>query len=350
MAKLGGVILIGWCLIQAVVWYSFKSYPAWVKEIHDIYSTGPLFRARVSGFAFEPSWLAHQLNMLYLPYWLAACIKRFSAHSFRIWKFTLEDFLLAAGICVLLLTLSRVGLMAFMLMIAIIILRYTGKLVSFVSQKFIERQKKTSKNTTGRKMIAAGIYALIGVLFIGMALGGMVLLKLGDFRNAGIFDFQPGEPDAIIRYANRLNFASRMVYWQAGWQIFDTHPIFGVGIGNAGFFMPEALSNFGVSLSEVRDLLYRDASLMNIKSIWMRILAETGIVGFVIFLAFLYLLWKTAVKIEQSLLPLKSTVGLAGIFVLVGLLIEGFSIDSFALPYIWFSLGLVVATHRIIQT
>jgi hypothetical protein len=36
----------------------------------------------------------------------------------------------------------------------------------------------------------------------------------------------------------------------------------------------------------------------------------------------------------------------AGIFVLFALLAEGFSIDSFALPYLWVALGLASANFR----
>ena len=42
--------------------------------------------------------------------------------------------------------------------------------------------------------------------------------------------------------------------------------------------------------------------------------------------------------------------GLAGSFMLVGLLVEGFSIDTFALPYYWVTLGLVTAACAIGDT
>jgi hypothetical protein len=41
------------------------------------------------------------------------------------------------------------------------------------------------------------------------------------------------------------------------------------------------------------------------------------------------------------------TVGLAGMFVLVGLLTEGFSVDTFGLPYYWVALGLVAGACSI---
>jgi hypothetical protein len=38
--------------------------------------------------------------------------------------------------------------------------------------------------------------------------------------------------------------------------------------------------------------------------------------------------------------------GFMGIFMLAALIIEEFSVDSFALPYLWFSMGLVTAGWR----
>jgi hypothetical protein len=37
-----------------------------------------------------------------------------------------------------------------------------------------------------------------------------------------------------------------------------------------------------------------------------------------------------------------------GAFVLIALLLEGFSVDSFGLPYLWFSLGLLSAGSRLL--
>jgi hypothetical protein len=41
------------------------------------------------------------------------------------------------------------------------------------------------------------------------------------------------------------------------------------------------------------------------------------------------------------------TIGWAGIFMLVGMILDGFSVDSFALPYIWATTGLVTAASAI---
>jgi hypothetical protein len=105
------------------------------------------------------------------------------------------------------------------------------------------------------------------------------------------------------------------------------------------------LSPFAWALTEVRTLMYQQQTLPNTKSLWSRILAETGIVGMACFLAWLYGLWNSADWLRRACArhALPGTIGLAGMFVIIGLLAEGFSVDTFALPYFWISLGLVAA-------
>jgi len=122
-----GLVFLLWAAVQAISWFVFHRYPDWVKVIHDLYSVGPLYRQRVSGFAFEPSWFAHQLNMLYLPLWLAFSFQKTSMHKFRFLKLTFENLLLAGGITGLFLSYSRVGLGAFLLMVGYVLIRINLK-------------------------------------------------------------------------------------------------------------------------------------------------------------------------------------------------------------------------------
>jgi len=103
----GGALLLGWSLLQFVIWLPVHDFPEWMRKIQSIFSTTVLFDQRTTGFASEPSWLAHMLNIVYLPYWLGATLKRFSAHKLRIWFLTVENIFLALGIVVLFLTFSR---------------------------------------------------------------------------------------------------------------------------------------------------------------------------------------------------------------------------------------------------
>jgi O-antigen ligase len=148
----------------------------------------------------------------------------------------------------------------------------------------------------------------------------------------------------VYEIANQLAFAERLVFWSAGWEIFNDYPFLGVGLGNAGFYFPEKMPAFGWALWEVSQVFYYHGYLPNIKSLWVRILAETGILGFSIFLVWTYILWFSGTLARSVKDPVIKVAGLTGQLVLIAFIVEGFSVDSFALPYFWFSAGLLSAS------
>ena len=83
--------------------------------------------------------------------------------------------------------------------------------------------------------------------------------------------------------------------------------------------------------------------LPNVKSLWSRLLAETGMVGFALFMSWLVGLFASASRLLKSASAEKRRIGLAGHLALVAFIIEGFSVDSFALPYYWLIFGLLTA-------
>ena len=133
-----------------------------------------------------------------------------------------------------------------------------------------------------------------------------------------------------------------MIYWLGGWNIFNDYP-FGVGLGNAGFYFNERMHGAGFESYEMRDVVYRANYLANSKNLWTRLLSETGVVGFSVFLAWLYLLWRSADVSRRSRSKYLRIVGLAGQLFLLAFLVEGFSMDSFAMPYEWIMFGLISA-------
>ena len=127
-----GFILIAWSLAQAFFWYTRHDYPDWMVTIQGYLSVTRLYPQRVTGLAFEPSWLAHQLNMLYLPLWMAASALRFSAHRVRLWFVTVEDLLLVGGLAVLVLSISRVGWLSALLMVCFLLLKANLGLIRWI--------------------------------------------------------------------------------------------------------------------------------------------------------------------------------------------------------------------------
>ena len=328
-----GMIIFLWCGTQAVSWYTMNKYPQWMFELQGLISDRVLYKQRVTGFALEPSWLAHQLNMFYLPFWLSFTLQKKSNHSFRLFFLTIENILLILGVISLLLTLSRVGLAAFLLMLVLVGIVIHGRIVDFLIKRI------ESKNIFSRKLISI---VLIIIYIFGIGLTSIVFSKV-DPRMAALFEFSFENENPFISYFNELKFGDRVIYWWTGWNIFGNYPIFGVGLGNAGFFFPTAIPPEGWQLVEVSRLMNRTSILLNIKSLWIRLLAETGMIGFSLFIGWLLSLAYYFLKKIQSKKIDLMIMGCAGIFVLLGIIFEGLSIDSFAMPYWWISFGLAVS-------
>lgn len=342
-----GIVMFIWTGFQVIAWHGFGHYPGWMFDLQGMISSRVLYRQRVNGLALEPSWFAHQLNMVYLPIWMAATIKGVSAFKKR-WGFlTIESLLLAAGIGSLVLTLSRVGWAGFLLMFTFLFV----KLHSFLVEKvmaFVQKKKEnfSAKSQKQLKLLISILFILIYVLIIVVAL--FVFSRI-DPRMQSMFDFSVGTDNPLLAYFSELSFGERVVYWLAGWNVFTEHPVLGVGLGNAGYYFPKAITPYGWTLIEVRRLAYRTSILLNVKSLWARLLAETGLVGFAVFCSWLYALARKFVKRSEMKHNMTGVFALSGVFILCALLAEGFSIDSFAMPYMWVGLGLAASDLMVIK-
>jgi len=72
-------------------------------------------------------------------------------------------------------------------------------------------------------------------------------------------------------------------------------------------------------------------------------------VGFSVFTAWLVLLWRSAGMAQKSRHAGMRVVALAGQLALLAFIPEGFSVDSFAIPYLWLWLGLISASGLIFR-
>ncbi|HZW04010.1 MAG TPA: O-antigen ligase family protein [Anaerolineaceae bacterium] len=343
-----GAIIIVWSFVQAGIWYLGRSYPEWLYTLQNAVSTsGNLYHQRVTGMAYEPSWLAHQLNMLYLPLWLSASVFRHSAHQRRLGFLTFENVLLAGGLATLFLSFSRIGWLAFLTSAAFLLLLANVKLIRWAQARLITQDRLGRFYRIGKVTLTIVMLLVLIAAYLAIFLGaGFALSKL-DPRMATLFDLNIFEANNFAALANRLVFAERVVFWEVGWDVFDQFPWLGVGLGNSGYFFTENLSSFSWGLPEVRTLMYHQSHIPNTKNLWVRLLSETGIVGFSVFIAWLFTLWQTGQMLRRQKAVIFGVFGLAGLLTLVAFIIEGFSLDSFALPYYWLSFGLLVAAYRI---
>jgi len=223
-------------------------------------------------------------------------------------------------------------------------------LAKVISKKILNQQKRiidVKRSRFQRLVITGSLFTLLIIGFIAL----LYLLSFQDYRFKKIFTtsnkyenrYSQGSP-ALITLAKKFNIGERVVYWEFGWDVFNKYPILGVGLGNAGRFSEELLSPEAWKMSEVRQILFYGTSLPNTKNLWVRILSETGFVGFSFYMTWLIVLWLSASKLNQNMDTTFKAIGLAGQFALIALIFEGFSLDTFALPYLWVIFGILIST------
>ncbi len=350
----GGLVALLWSAAQA--WYILfiEGYiPPLLNQIHRWLSVRDLFWDRVTGLAFEPSWFGNQLVILYLPLWLAGLVTGISAFG-RTRKFMLvEAGFSVLALAMLLLSRSRLSLVSFLLMLAALIgyglWRATGWLVK---KTWPSKPVSASRLSRGLQLVLL----LVGVFALSAGLVGVARAAIErDPRTSRLLS-TPSQLDSIrsespyetvYAVANRAAFAERLVYWRAGFWPFERYPVLGVGLGNAGFFFEDGLPAYAHRLVEIQNLLDpANPNFPNPKSLWLRLLAETGFVGFSAFLIWLGVLAVGGITLMKGAVGIDRVIGVAGLLAILSQLSEGFSLDTFALPQLWIIFGLLTAAAR----
>lgn len=347
---MGGVLMLLWSSVQAYFVLTGQAFPEILKELHVQLSARPLLPDRVTGTAFEPSWLANLMMVLYMPLWIASVLTRFSAYRRRIAGASVETLLLVWGAIVLYLSLSRIGLASALLVLGSISLwKLSGP-----SRIWAERLGTALLPSLEQRRPIVGVLVRLAILLLalavliaiawGLVVGAAALnSRIGRLLETDILQIVRDSPDPIFAVANRLAYAERVVYWDAGLRNFTQHPLLGIGLGNNGFLFRENAHTYGYRLPEIIALLNGDPRLANAKNLWVRLLAETGLAGSLVFVSWLCTVGAAAWWLRGRRNRLARTIGMAGLLALVAQLVEGFSLDSFALPQLWIMLGLVTA-------
>lgn len=333
--------LLIWCVFQFVYGQLLGDYPDWMINFQKFFSTsGVLYKNRLTGFAYEPSWLAHQMNMFYIPIWLAASFTRQTSFKKIAKKIIIEDLFLVISVLILVLSKSRVGYISFIFMSFYLIYRFNQKLIKKISNFRIFSDKK---------ILLKLIPIMLLVIYLFAIFLGLFFFSKFDSRMENLFNLEFYKNRTLFSIANDFVFAERILYWQTGWKIFNDYPIFGVGLGNSGFFFNDYMPSFAWALDEPRHLIFQANYQGNIKNLWFRLLSETGALGFLSFATWMLLIFFLSNRLEKGDNPSQNYWGLVGKIAIIALIIEGFSVDSFALPYYWILLGLVSSNFKDVE-
>jgi hypothetical protein len=361
---IGGILLLIWTGFQAFfILRNADQYPSWMNLIQSrLTILSPAYTpryGRVNGLTYEASWFAHQMVMLYLPLWMAASYHKTSAFKFRIFHISAENILLVLGLVAFYLSSPRIGLFSFLLMIIYLFIRINlsihHKIVEYAAKKqFVIRGGPSKSHKSWIQVITSlGIVLVYALILVGI----FFFVIKHDWRLSILISNPPTmkelvgiltlDQTTLLDLSHRFLFLERMVYWLNGWNVFNQYPWLGVGLGNAGFFFPQLAPALGWATFEIRNVLFYMTQLPNVKNLWLRLLAETGLVGFSIFLSWLYLLFQSSRFSQHNQNSTIKTFAFTGQLALLAFIGEGFSIDSFAMPYFWVIVGLIAAIAMI---
>lgn len=322
-------------------------------KVQQLFSVRGLVKnKRISGFAYEPSWLAGQIVALYLPWLVAGVLTKYRALDNGQWTMDdkkrsmvyhlssfLEPFLLLTALAALLMTYSRSGLViAAFAAFATFVLAGSEMVKAFWGwvRAGFDRQRWTSKTAMIQIAGSRVLLATLTVAVLGAA--GLFLADKGY-----IATFFKSEKTNLFDYAVDVYLGPRLAYATAAFSAFQEYPLTGVGLGASGFWIYPNMPDWVLSgVPEISEQLSPLSNLYpNPKNLYVRLLAETGLVGLILFLAFYLSLFAEALSLLRGP-TLARWLGAAGIFALVAVMLQGVSQDSFAMPELWVNLGILV--------
>src|SRR5688572_4384713 len=316
-----------WSGVQSLAFYTPVLKKVTVTHWQLAFSMRELVRTnRVSGMAYEPAWLAGQIVTMYLPFLFASLLTRLRVTRFK-W---LEIVLLGFAALLLLATFSRGGLL----------IGIVGSILTFLF--------------AGR----AELRAIWGWFISGFQRGGkwflrvaVLLIIFGALAGAGIFLSQKGyitrlfntQAESVEEFIIKNSAGARAAYTFGALGAYDESPLIGVGLGASGLYIYDNLPDWSLTtVPEIaRQLSPENRLYPTPKNMYARLLAETGIFGFILYLSFLFIvLGDSLIGLQNNKLSLRY-LGIAGLFSLIAIALYNNTQDSFATPNIWLIPGIV---------
>ena len=318
-------LTILWSLLQALALNSSLIPRSLVNQIQLLFSVRPLLQRRISGFAYESAWLADQIVIFYLP-WVFAAFFTGRALLKRRW---LEPLLILLSLAVLVFTYSRGGLLSAALCILVVFVLLGRDLIRCAWRWLL------------RPPSAPGFWTRLGlvvVLSVTMFAAGSFLSRYEYFSN--LWDL--GEEEDPLSYLVDIGAGQRLAYAVAGYQVYEEQPLTGVGLGASGLYLLPHYPNWSFVIPEVARQLSPDSDLIpNTKNLYVRLLAETGLPGFWLFIVFFVSFLAMSLRMHASGSRFLRFVAVAGLFIWIAVALRNLTQDSFTIPIMWVALGFL---------
>jgi hypothetical protein len=335
---LAGLCLnIAWSGLQAVTFYTGLLEKEMITHWQLAFSMRELVRTnRISGLAYEPAWLAGQIATTFFPFLFAAVLTKYRLTRLS-W---LEPALLVLTTLVLLATYSRGGLL--------IVVGTSGLMMMLFGRDILKGMWTWFIGGFKERRFMPFIFRLsIIIAFVVVIAGAFVFLSQKNYFRR-LWEINA---DSLSEYIVDINAGARGAYSVGALGAFSEYPLTGVGLGGSGFYIYQNLPDWALTtVPEIAKQLNPSNRLYpNPKNLYVRLLAETGLFGFVLFIAFLFNVLGETLSLFKRSEPWARFAVVAGVFAWVAIALYNFTQDSLTTPNIWIVPGILVglATHQL---
>lgn len=320
-------------------WYS------WMNELQQFVSTRRLINNRISGLTYEPNWFAEQISFMLLPWLLSSVLNGYSVFKWRWRKVTVEWILLLWAIGLLPFTFSRAGVLNLVGLAFVGLFFFRYRPAALRAGRPDNRPAKPKRWVRRLLEVGLAIALIFGSIFVAGSRNEF-------FSRLWSYWLDKSNP-TLAGYIKYLGFGARFTYSETAYNTYNAFPVLGVGLGNYAFFFEEMLPDRPINLTpEVLRLITPEEGrnrLITAKNFYLRLLAETGLVGTAAFMAFLAAVGGCALYLWLSPDRPPSYWGTAGLLGILAFALSAFSFDSLALPNMWVILGFTTAAANIYQ-
>ncbi len=324
----GFILDVLWSGVQGATFYLHILPKPLVTHWQRAFSMRELIKTnRISGLAYEPAWLAGQISTVFLPWLFAALLTRQRLTRFK-W---LEPTLLAVSVLLLLATFSRGGLLTVGVTVVLTFLLVGRSQIRAAWIWFVSGFRSGLGWIWRVGLILAIVVAAVGALWF-----------LGS-KNY-IARLWSGQADSIESFIIQNSAGARAAYILGAYSAYEQHPLTGVGLGASGFYIYNNLPDWTLTIVPdiARQLSPQSALYPNPKNLYVRLLAETGLIGFFLFLAFQFSILGDALAALKQRSTFWQFLGIAAIFTWIAVIFNNMTQDSLALPDMWINLGMLV--------
>jgi O-antigen ligase len=188
----------------------------------------------------------------------------------------------------------------------------------------------------------------LGIIVAVIVILGLSLQVLG--RNSYFSKLWQSRKSNLVEYVIDIYAGPRLAYAWSGMEIFSQNPWTGVGLGATGFYLYSNLPDWSKTvIPEISTLLSpMNSNYPNTKNLFVRIIAETGIMGLGAFLGFLFYVLARILTFGKVPGREARFFWVAGIFTWIVLILFSFTQDSFAIPNTWINLGMLLAVSGLV--